>query len=115
MENNNQTNKNKIYAVDTASNFNLVEFEVIKETDKQYVATPISDCFRSHQRTIKKSIMECYDLIFRKTRAEAKILQQELIQKQIERNKTIIEQRTKRNQVLAQLLDKLKEDENNER
>lgn len=103
----------KLYAVDYR--FNIVEYEIIKETPKQYVARPVGNAWDIYERTIKKSTMETYNLTFRCTLADAKILRQEKIQQTINRNNDRIAKLTQYNTELAQLLNQSQEDAANGR
>lgn len=103
----------KLYAVNY--NFNIVEYDIIKETPKQYIARPVGNAWDIYERTIKKSTMETYNLTFRCTLADAKILRQEKIQQAINRNNDRIANLTQCNIELTQLLNQLQEDAANGR
>lgn len=104
---------NKLYALN--GNFNIIEYEIVKETPKQYIARPVDKNWSLYERTIKKSTMEHYNLTFRCTLADAKILRQEKIQQAINHNNDRIVNLTQCNIELTQLLNQSQEDAANGR
>lgn len=105
-----------IYAIDT---YNLcgdvIEFKVIKDTPKQYVAVKTGDKSWFNERTIRKSTMQVDSLFIEETKELAKARQIDLLILRIAANKKSIEDKQNQNLRFEKKLKELTEDTNNGR
>lgn len=84
-----------IYAIDGYNLCgNIIEYQVVKETEKQYIATcceKIYDCMFIHKRRVNKATMSVGSLRFEETKELAKAKQIDLLMLRVARNKKSIE------------------------
>ena len=99
----------KLYGIrDKLYNYRIEEFEVEKETEKQYVIIKDNDHFFNSRYTIKKKDMKNYSyLLFTLTKEEALERYKFFIGNEIKNNKIRIENLEDRNVYLNNLLDAL--------
>ena len=96
---------NKLYGIkDKWGNYEIIEFEIIKETPKQYKAKEITNNCWSYEYTINKDKMYNDGYSFETTLEKAQLKRKELIQIAIKSNKIRIEDCKKRVAVLEKLL-----------
>ena len=107
-----------IYAIDTYDLCgNVIEFKIIKDTPKQYVAikTKTDKMSWFSERTIKKSTMQVGSLYFEETKELAKARQIDLLMLRVAANKKSIEDKQHQNLRFEKKLKELTEDINNGR
>lgn len=96
---------NKLYGIKTSySDYKIIEFEIIKETSKQYKANEITNDYWGYKFTINKNKMENDSFIFETTLEKAQLKRKELIQTVIQINKSRIEECKERITILEKLL-----------
>lgn len=95
----------KLYGIkDKWGNYEIIEFEIVKETPKQYKVKEIVNNGWVYEYTISKDRMECYNYIFETTIEKAQLKRKGLIRTAIRKNKETIENCKKRITVLEKLL-----------
>lgn len=96
---------NKLYGIKSKWGiFEIKEFEITKETQKQYKVKEITNDCWNYEYTINKDKMQNESYIFETTLEKAQLKRKELIQKAIQLNKRQIEDYKKRIAVLEKLL-----------
>lgn len=100
----------KLFGIrDGSYNYRIEEFDVEKETEKQYVVINSTDKFFSAKYTINKKDMKNLNHIFTLTHEEAIAKQRELIRTEIESKQRLINRSEDRISDLYLLLDTLEE------
>ena len=96
---------NRLYGIKNRwRNYEIIEFEIIKETLKQYKIKEICNVCWKYEYTINKDKMKNESYIFETTFEKAQLKRKEQIQIEIQSNKRKIEDYKKRVADLEKLL-----------